>query len=110
MKRPLLEATTEELKAWMAGLGYPGYRARQVLGWVFGRRAEGFDSMSDLPKTLRDQLDSEWEVFGTRVVHHHTAPDGTDKLLLECGDGRRIESVLMAEEGRRTACISTQVG
>lgn len=110
MKRPLLEASTEELTAWLAGLGHPGYRARQVFGWVFGRRAEGFDSMSDLPKTLRDRLDSEWEVFGTRIVHHHTAPDGTDKLLLECGDGRRIEAVLMAEEDRRTVCVSTQVG
>ena len=110
MKRPLLEASTEELMAWMAGAGHPGYRARQVLRWVFDRRAEGFEGMSDLPKGLRDRLDSEWEVFGTRVVHHHTAPDGTDKLLLECGDGRRIESVLMAEDDRRTVCISTQVG
>ena len=96
--------------AWMAGAGHPGYRARQVLRWVFDRRAEGFEVMSDLPKGLRDRLDAEWEVFGTRVVHHHTAPDGTDKLLLECGDGRRIECVLMAEDDRRTVCISTQVG
>ncbi len=44
------------------------------------------------------------------VATHHVAPDGTDKLLLECRDGRRIECVLMAEEDRRTVCISTQVG
>jgi 23S rRNA (adenine2503-C2)-methyltransferase len=29
---------------------------------------------------------------------------------LECRDGRRIECVLMAEELRRTVCLSTQVG
>jgi 23S rRNA (adenine2503-C2)-methyltransferase len=46
----------------------------------------------------------------TSVVHHHVAPDGTDKLLLGCRDGRRIECVLMAEDDRRTICISTQVG
>ena len=78
--------------------------------WVFERRAEPFEGMSDLPKGLRQQLDDDWTVFSTRVVHRHVAPDGTDKLLLECRDGRRIECVLMAEDDRRTVCISTQVG
>ena len=49
-------------------------------------------------------------VFGTRVAYHGVAPDGTDKLVLECRDGRRIECVLMAEGSRRTVCLSTQVG
>ena len=43
-------------------------------------------------------------VFGTRVVYHDVAPDGTDKLVLEYRDGRRIECVLMAEGRRRTVC------
>lgn len=110
MKRPLLEVTTEELKAWMAERGHAPYRARQVLHWVFDRRAEGFDLMSDLPKGLRQELDAEWTVFQTEVAHQHQSPDGTDKLLLACRDGRRIECVLMAEDDRRTVCISTQVG
>jgi 23S rRNA (adenine2503-C2)-methyltransferase len=66
--------------------------------------------MTDLPKTLRAELNAEWLVFGTDVVYHHVAPDGTDKLLLGCRDSRRIECVLMAEDDRRTVCISTQVG
>ena len=52
----------------------------------------------------------EWTVFGTQVAYHDVAPDGTDKLVLECRDGRRIECVLMAEGPRRTVCLSTQVG
>jgi 23S rRNA (adenine2503-C2)-methyltransferase len=106
----LLDARPDELAAWMVAQGQPRFRARQVLRWVFEHRAERFESMSDLPKGLRGQLEQEWSVFGTAVVHHHVAPDGTDKLLLGCGDGRRIECVLMAEADRRTVCISTQVG
>jgi 23S rRNA (adenine2503-C2)-methyltransferase len=94
----------------MAKQGYPAYRERQVLDWVIRRRAGAFEPMSDLPRSLRQQLDAEWTVFGTRVAHHDIAPDGTDKLVLECRDGRRIECVLMAEELRRTVCLSTQVG
>jgi len=110
MKRPLLDATTEELAAWMADRGHPAYRARQVLRWVFERRGEAFAAMSDLPRPLREDLDAEWAVFGTRTAYRSLAPDGTEKLLLECADGRRVECLLMAEEDRRTVCISTQVG
>jgi 23S rRNA (adenine2503-C2)-methyltransferase len=77
---------------------------------VFDRRAEGFEGMSDLPKGLRRELEAEWTVFQTTVAHHHASPDGTDKLLLTCGDGRTIECVLMTESDRRTVCVSTQVG
>jgi 23S rRNA (adenine2503-C2)-methyltransferase len=66
--------------------------------------------MTDLPRALREALQEEWTVFGTCVVHHELAPDGTDKLLLACADERRVECVLMTEPQRRTACISTQVG
>lgn len=110
MKRALLDAGLEELSAWMDAQGYPRYRARQVMSWVFERRAEHFDAMTDLPRALREHLETEWQIFTTQAAVHNVAPDGTDKLLLDCQDGRRIECVLMAEAGRRTVCISTQVG
>jgi 23S rRNA (adenine2503-C2)-methyltransferase len=81
-----------------------------VFEWVVRRRAESFEPMSDIPIALRRQLEAEWTVFSTRVAYHGKSADGTDKLLLECRDERRIECVLMAEDQRRTVCISTQVG
>jgi 23S rRNA (adenine2503-C2)-methyltransferase len=66
--------------------------------------------MSDLPLTLRRELEEEWSIFSTRVAFHGGSPDGTEKLLLECHDHRRIECVLMVEDHRHTVCLSTQVG
>lgn len=108
--QPLLDATAGELADWMVAHGHPAYRARQVLHWIFERRAESFEVMSDLPLALRRQLQERWAIFTTRIAFHGQSPDGTDKLLLECRDGRRVECVLMAEDRRRTVCISTQVG
>jgi 23S rRNA (adenine2503-C2)-methyltransferase len=110
VKRPLLEATVEELAAWMAERGAPRYHARQVVRWVVDHRATEFAGMTDLSRRLRDDLDAEWVVFATSVIHHSVSVDGTDKLLLGCLDGKRIECVLMAEDDRRTVCLSTQVG
>jgi 23S rRNA (adenine2503-C2)-methyltransferase len=107
---PILSVSMEAWCGWMVEWGFPAYRARQVLDWVMRRRAQSFESMSDLPRFLREKLDREWMVFGTQVAYHEVASDGTDKLVLECCDGRRIECVLMAEGPRRTVCLSTQVG
>jgi 23S rRNA (adenine2503-C2)-methyltransferase len=109
-RRALLGVTPAEFRDWVVERGHSAYRSRQVLDWVFRRRADSFERMSDLPKGLRAALAAEWTVFGTRLDYHSVAPDGTDKLVLECEDGRRVECVLMAEADRRTVCISTQVG
>ncbi len=110
MTRPLLDASTTELQTWMAEQGSPKFHARQVFRWIFDRRAETFSAMTDLPKRIREGLERDWTVFQTEVTHHGIAPDGTEKLLLQCRDGRRVECVLMAEADRRTVCLSTQVG
>jgi 23S rRNA (adenine2503-C2)-methyltransferase len=110
VKRPVLSASMEAWRTWMVEHGHPAYRARQVLDWIVHRRAESFEPMSDLPKSLRQQLDAEWTGFATRLAYHEVAPDGTAKLVLECHDGMRVECVLMAEGTRRTVCLSTQVG
>jgi 23S rRNA (adenine2503-C2)-methyltransferase len=69
-----------------------------------------FEEMTDLPKKLRGELAASFAVFSTRVERHLTATDGTHKLVLTLSDDRMIECVLIQDEGRATACISTQVG
>ena len=110
MKRALLEAGVAELASWVAERGQPSFHARSIFRWVAERRAESFETMTDVPKRLRDEAAADWSVFGTTVDHRDTSPDGTDKLLLACADDQRIECVLMAEADRRTVCVSTQVG
>ncbi len=109
-RRPVLSASAAELRTWMRERGVSTYRARQVLDWIVRRRADSFQGMSDVPSATRQQLEAEWQVFGTQVTYHGVAEDGTDKLVLECRDRRKIECVLMTEGPRRTVCLSTQVG
>ena len=67
MKRPLLDATFEDLKRWVTDRGHPAYRARQVWRWAWQRRADQFALMSDVPKALREALDAEWKKVETVV-------------------------------------------
>ncbi len=106
----LLDLTSAELRAWLSQRSYPSFRCGQILNWVLQRRAESFQAMSDLPKKLREELDSSFRLWAATVAVHQQADDGTEKLLMQLADGGRIECVLLREEARRSICVSSQVG
>jgi 23S rRNA (adenine2503-C2)-methyltransferase len=90
--------------------GFPTFHARQAVRWILHGRANSFEQMTDLPRALREQLEREFVLFTSTVASHQVDNDGTQKLLLSLSGGGRIECVLMAEDQRRTICLSTQVG
>jgi 23S rRNA (adenine2503-C2)-methyltransferase len=108
--RGLLELSPGELLTWLERHGQPRMRARQLHRWMFAGRAESFEQMTDLPRELRENLAKEFVPLGTALAHHAEAADGTHKLVLRLHDGQTIECVLIQEDKRCTACISTQVG
>ena len=93
----------------------PRYRADQILSWLV-RGVDDPAEMTDLPAALRGRL-TETFPAPPKVLRHSTADNGlTHKVLLECGSGEAVESVLMLypssddTAGRATVCISTQAG
>ncbi len=106
----LLELSFDEIKGWLAERGQPPMRAKQIRRWILQGRASNFDAMSDLPKGLREELSASFTIFSTRVDKHLVAGDRTHKLLLRLTDDKLIECVLIQDDDRHTACISTQVG
>ena len=55
-KTSILDAGLKPLQDWITAAGFPSYRAKQVMQWIFERRADSFDTMSDVPKRLRELL------------------------------------------------------
>ncbi|MBI4565867.1 MAG: 23S rRNA (adenine(2503)-C(2))-methyltransferase RlmN [Planctomycetes bacterium] len=102
--------TLAEFEAVLNTLGLEAYRARQVLQWVYRRRAASFGVMTDLSKEARDLLDRKFRIFASALSERHVSTDGTEKLLLALDDGNLIETVLIREGDRKTVCVSTQVG
>lgn len=85
-------------------------RVNQIRRQILAARATSFEGMSDLPKQLRADLAEAFSVCSVRVERHFQASDDTHKLVLRLADDRMIEAVLIQDDGRATACISTQVG
>lgn len=109
-KSALLSLPHEKLKEWIVEKKQPQHRLAQIRQWVLLKRCMAFSEMSDLPKSLRDDLANAFALYSETIEVHKIAEDDTRKLILKLEDGNRIECVLMKEESRRTVCISTQVG
>ncbi|HXB57152.1 MAG TPA: 23S rRNA (adenine(2503)-C(2))-methyltransferase RlmN [Vicinamibacteria bacterium] len=94
----------------ITALGEPAYRARQVYVWIYKKRVRSFEAMTNLGKTLREELARRFVLRWPEVAERNLSYDGTVKYLLRLEDGAAIESVYIPEDRRRTICISTQAG
>lgn len=110
-RRALLELTKEELEHLLATWGQPRYRADQMWHWLYVSQVSSIDEMRNLPAALRTQLGGQFVVSAvTPLGSQHSADGHTEKVLLQLADGETVEAVLMDYDGRRTVCVSSQVG
>lgn len=111
MERPnLLDRTLPELEDWVAGLGQPRFRARQLWRWLWRRGETRLDAMTDLAKAFRGQLAETARIQLPEIAEVQRSQDGTAKLLLRLEDGALVETVLIPDDDRCTQCLSCQVG
>jgi 23S rRNA (adenine2503-C2)-methyltransferase len=107
-----------ELEEEMRELGEPNYRAAQIVDWLYQKRVETFEKMTDLPQVLRARLSEKFSFDKTDIVRVLGSQDTTRKFLFRLSDDNLIESVLIPaspalygdRSDRRTICVSTQVG
>lgn len=87
----------------------PSFRGKQVFEWIH-RGITSFYKMTNLPLELRETLE-DVPILTSEVSKEALSDDGTAKITLKLHDNRFIESVLLVDENdRKTACLSSQAG
>jgi 23S rRNA (adenine2503-C2)-methyltransferase len=118
-RRPDIQACTQaELDAVLRSWNQPGYRTTQILEWVHRQLAPHWETMTNLPRPLRAQLDQHYHLCPLELARRQGASDTTQKFLWRLHDQNLIESVLIPANpalygqpsDRHTLCVSTQVG
>jgi 23S rRNA (adenine2503-C2)-methyltransferase len=109
-KKSLSDLTQPELEAWFAELKQPRFRAAQIQDWLWRHLATSIDEMTNLSKDLRQILSETAEVGVLNVVDEQVSVDGTAKWAFQDAKGLKFETVMIPDDDRRTACISSQVG
>lgn len=114
-KTNLLGMSKDELSQFFVGMGEKSFRATQVMKWIYQFGVTDFFEMTNLSKTLQAKLDKVACVVPPVVKFKKFGEDGTRKWVFEVAGGSLVETVLIPADdgkqfGRKTLCVSSQVG
>ncbi len=88
----------------------PSFRAKQIYDWI-AKGCSTFEEMTNVDKKTISFLNENAVIYSSKVTQVLKDPDGTIKLQITLHDDNAIETVLLTDkEGRKTACVSCQVG
>lgn len=90
----------------------PAFRWRQIERAFFDASVAGWEGVTTLSKEMRKRIPESLPWMSLREGVVLKSRDGeTEKALLVCEDGARIETVLMRNaRGHWSVCVSSQVG
>jgi 23S rRNA (adenine2503-C2)-methyltransferase len=109
-KQNIRNLSKDQIAEFLEGIGEKKFRLQQIWEWLWQKHAFDFQSMSNLSKILRGQLE---EAFSFPSLHINTtqySEDGTIKVGFKTFDGHLVEGVLIPTDDRITACVSSQIG
>lgn len=111
VKTNFFDQEYDEVGVVLQSWGEPKYRLDQVWGGIYQRLKEDPGGLSNVPKSLRDELAKHFTFSNllseTTIISQDKQ---TSKTMFRLADNLAIETVLMRYKKRRTLCISTQAG
>lgn len=109
-KTRLLGLTLSEITELVVAEDLPKFNAKQIVKWIYQKKVNSFDEMTDLSHKARVLLNEKYEVGITAHRTVQSSVDGTRKYLMPTITGQSVETVYLPDEDRHTICVSTQVG
>lgn len=101
--------TISQLEEFFINSGDKKFRALQVFEWLYSKRINSFDDMTNIKKDMLEILKKEFSINKLKLEEVQRSIDA-NKYLFELSDGNRVESVLMRHDYGNSICISSQVG
>ena len=109
MKINLLGQTLGELQELCIGEGFPRFTAKQLCDWLYKKRVDSIDAMTNLSLSQRARLNEIAYIGREMPMRCAVSKDGTKKYLFPVLDGHYIEAVYIPDDDRATLCVSCQV-
>ena len=107
--RCIYDITREELENYFVSKGDKKFRATQIFEWVYRKKVNSFEEMTNLKKETIDELKKDFYFTSLKIVKKQE-DELVKKYLFELEDNNRIESVLMYHDYGLSICISSQIG
>ena len=109
-KQNIRSFSKEEIGEYLESIGEKKFRLQQIWEWLWQKHAFDFQSMSNLSKELRTNLEEKFTLPSLSIDTKQVSEDGTVKSRFKTHDGFKVEGVLIPTAERLTACVSSQIG
>jgi 23S rRNA (adenine2503-C2)-methyltransferase len=109
-KQNIRNFSKEEIGEYLESIGEKKFRLQQIWEWLWQKHAFDFQSMSNLSKELRTNLEEKFTLPSLSIDTTQVSEDGTVKSRFKTHDGFKVEGVLIPTAERLTACVSSQIG
>ena len=113
----LFGQTLSQLQELCLREGLPKFTAKQICDWLYKKRVNDVDAMTNLSLAARARLKELGGVGRTAPVESHESADGTRKYLFDTTAPSEkpsatsyVETVFIPAEERATLCVSCQRG
>jgi 23S rRNA (adenine2503-C2)-methyltransferase len=109
---PLKNLSLEQLEEQMDLCGEPPFRRSQLLKWMYQKRLDTFERMNNIPKKSAVFFKEKYSLAKLDAVYllESKHKDAVKVGFAAPDKGGIIESVLLIDGDRRTACLSSQLG
>ena len=101
--------THKKLEEYFSGIGEKKFKATQIFEWLYQKRINSFDDMSNVSKKVIEKLRCDFSINKLEILNKQIGDDVV-KYLFKLSDNNKIEAVLMKHDYGNSLCISTQVG
>ena len=101
--------TLNDLEEYFVNLGYQKFKAIQVFEWLYKKRVQSFEEMTNIKKEQIEILNKDFNFNNIKLVDKKEGKD-VIKFLFELNDKRYVEAVIMKHDYGNSVCVSSQVG
>ena len=106
----LRNLTFGQLTAYLATIGLPAKRAKQIFARLSSPGLRDLSQMTGIKQEIVAKLAEHAGMSFLEPETVEESRDGTRKFAFRLADNALIESVLIPEAGRHTLCVSSQAG
>ena len=107
--KSIYDVTRKQLENYFLSIGEKKFKATQVFDWLYKKRVNSFDDMSNIKKNVIDSLKKDFTFDDIKILTKQEDID-VAKYLFLLSDNNKIEAVLMKHDYGNSLCVSSQVG
>ena len=107
--KSIYSTKVSELEEFLLSNNEKKYHTTQIIDWLYVKRVDSFDKMTNLSKDLISKLNDNFYFDKLEIIKKQEDKD-VSKFLFKLADNNLIEAVLMNHDYGNSLCVSSQVG